>query len=206
MSRHEAGREPRQLGTVSPVPGSCTEHELSQIARAGDEVAKAAGDEVVAEGSTGQEFYLILDGTASVTRGAPSLASLGPGQYFGELSLLGRGAAERHGHRHLGAVTLDAGPPGSRPCSTAGPAWPGSCSPSWPGGCGRPTSWLSPTDVVVESAEIAGCVTEVVGSDGRRRLDDRGGASRRLEVWVAAASHGTGPSNGPLWRSRLPQT
>jgi CRP/FNR family cyclic AMP-dependent transcriptional regulator len=68
--------------------GSCTERELTQIARAGDEVNVEPGSDVVTEGSTGQEFYLILDGMAFVSRAGARLAELGPGEYFGELSLL----------------------------------------------------------------------------------------------------------------------
>jgi CRP/FNR family cyclic AMP-dependent transcriptional regulator len=67
---------------------SCTDKELSLIARASDEVTVADGTAVVTEGSTGHEFYLILDGRADVSRAGRSLAELGPGQYFGELSLL----------------------------------------------------------------------------------------------------------------------
>jgi CRP/FNR family cyclic AMP-dependent transcriptional regulator len=67
---------------------SCTDKELSLIAPASDEVTVADGTAVVTEGSTGHEFYLILDGRADVSRAGRSLAELGPGQYFGELSLL----------------------------------------------------------------------------------------------------------------------
>jgi CRP/FNR family cyclic AMP-dependent transcriptional regulator len=76
-----------RLGKVS-LFGSCTDRELTQIARAGDEITVEPGVDVVAEGSEGQEFYLILDGTATVTRAGAHAADLGPGQYFGELSLL----------------------------------------------------------------------------------------------------------------------
>ena len=76
-----------QLRDVS-LFGSCTDRELSQVARAGDEISVDAGADVVTEGSTGEEFYLILSGTARVTRAGADLAELGPGQYFGELSLL----------------------------------------------------------------------------------------------------------------------
>ena len=75
---------------------------------------------------------------------------------------------------------------------------------TWPPACATPTSRPSPTDVVVELAEIAG-LTEVVGpTDVVGSIEVAfAGAS---EVWVTGASHGTGSSNGPLWRSRLPQT
>jgi CRP-like cAMP-binding protein len=67
---------------------SCAERELTQIARASDEVSVDDGKEIVTEGTAGHEFYMIIDGTASVTRGGVLVAELGPGQYFGEMSLL----------------------------------------------------------------------------------------------------------------------
>jgi CRP/FNR family cyclic AMP-dependent transcriptional regulator len=76
-----------RLGGVS-LFASCTDRELTQIARAGDEITADAGHEVVVEGSSGERFFLILDGSAAVTRGGSDLATLGPGQYFGELSIL----------------------------------------------------------------------------------------------------------------------
>jgi CRP/FNR family cyclic AMP-dependent transcriptional regulator len=65
--------------------------ELTTIGRASDEVKVAAGKTIVDEGSSGHEFFLILDGTASVKRGGRKIATLGPGQYFGEMALLDRG-------------------------------------------------------------------------------------------------------------------
>ncbi len=71
---------------------SCTKKELAVIGKASDEVTVPAGKEVVTEGATGHEFFLILDGRAVVRRNGRKLASLGPGQYFGELALLAKGA------------------------------------------------------------------------------------------------------------------
>jgi CRP-like cAMP-binding protein len=65
--------------------------ELGLVGRASDEVSVPAGQVLVTEGSAGHEFYLILDGQAVVRRGGRRVAMLGPGQYFGELSLLDRG-------------------------------------------------------------------------------------------------------------------
>jgi CRP/FNR family transcriptional regulator, cyclic AMP receptor protein len=70
---------------------ACNKKELGMIARAGDEVNVAAGKKLVGEGSIGHEFFLIFEGTAAVKRDGRKVATLGPGQYFGELALLDRG-------------------------------------------------------------------------------------------------------------------
>lgn len=67
---------------------ACTNRELSHIAQACDEVTVKAGTVLVEEGTVGHEFYLIIDGQAAVERGGQQVATLGPGQYFGELALL----------------------------------------------------------------------------------------------------------------------
>jgi CRP/FNR family transcriptional regulator, cyclic AMP receptor protein len=61
------------------------------IGRASDEVDVPAGKVLTEEGRQGHEFYLILDGQAAVRRNGKKVATLGPGQYFGELSLLDKG-------------------------------------------------------------------------------------------------------------------
>jgi CRP/FNR family cyclic AMP-dependent transcriptional regulator len=78
-----------RLGKVR-LFSACTKKELGQIARASDEVAVAAGKEIVTEGTAGHEFFLILDGSAEVTRGGKKVATLDDGAYFGELGLLDR--------------------------------------------------------------------------------------------------------------------
>jgi CRP/FNR family transcriptional regulator, cyclic AMP receptor protein len=65
--------------------------ELTLVGKASDEVRVPAGKVLVSEGAAGREFYLILEGQAIVRRGGRRVAMLGPGQYFGELSLLDRG-------------------------------------------------------------------------------------------------------------------
>jgi CRP-like cAMP-binding protein len=67
---------------------ACTDRELAQIARACDEVEIAPDTVVVVEGSAGDDFYFIVTGEASVSRAGHEVATVGPGQYFGELSLL----------------------------------------------------------------------------------------------------------------------
>jgi CRP/FNR family cyclic AMP-dependent transcriptional regulator len=70
---------------------SLNKKELRLISKAADIVDLKAGTEIVTEGTIGHEFYLVLSGQATVRRNGRKVASLGPGNYFGELSLLDRG-------------------------------------------------------------------------------------------------------------------
>ena len=81
------------LGHLAEVPlfSACTRKDLEKIARASDEVEVKSGRLLVEQGRPGHEFFLILEGEATVRRDNRKVATLGPGQYFGELSLLDRG-------------------------------------------------------------------------------------------------------------------
>ena len=69
---------------------TCSRRELSRIARTCDEIEVDAGRVLTAEGDIGREFFLIRSGQATVRRKGRKIATVGPGQYFGELSLLSR--------------------------------------------------------------------------------------------------------------------
>ncbi len=74
-----------------PLFSALSKSDLQQVDRAADRIEVEAGRELVTEGRTGREFFLILDGTAIVRRNGRKVATLGPGQFFGELSLLDKG-------------------------------------------------------------------------------------------------------------------
>lgn len=61
---------------------------LERVASQVNVVHHAAGKEITEEGGGGVGFHLITEGTASVSVRGESKASLGPGQYFGEISLI----------------------------------------------------------------------------------------------------------------------
>jgi CRP-like cAMP-binding protein len=69
----------------------CTQRELNHIAKAGDEVGLAAGTLLVDQGQTGREAFVILEGSVTVKRNGRRVATLGPGDVVGELSLLDHG-------------------------------------------------------------------------------------------------------------------
>ncbi len=69
---------------------ACSAGQLRSIRRQVEEVTVPAGRVLVEEGTVGREFFFITEGTASVRQGGRKMATLGPGNYFGELSLLDR--------------------------------------------------------------------------------------------------------------------
>lgn len=85
MAKTSAKQE--RLAAV-PVFAGCSRHELSLIEQLADEVHVPAGERIVREGGVGVEFFVIESGQANVIRGGREVATLGPGDYFGELALL----------------------------------------------------------------------------------------------------------------------
>jgi CRP-like cAMP-binding protein len=75
------------MGNV-PFFAGLDEKKRKSIASQGKELSYKAGDTVVEDGSMGVGFYLILDGKVEVRKRSKVLASLGKGQFFGEMSLI----------------------------------------------------------------------------------------------------------------------
>jgi len=73
-----------------PLFAACTRKDLTLLARRAEDVKVDAGTTLISEGSGGHEFFVIVDGSANVTRNGRKIATLGPGDYFGELALLDR--------------------------------------------------------------------------------------------------------------------
>jgi CRP/FNR family transcriptional regulator, cyclic AMP receptor protein len=80
----------KHLASV-PLFASLSQKDLQKLARVSDEVTIEAGRELVEQGTRGRECYVIVEGEALVLRGDQSLATLGPGDCFGELALLDGG-------------------------------------------------------------------------------------------------------------------
>ena len=79
-----------QLAKV-PIFSGCSKRELEAIANASKEVLHEEGHVIAREGDRGVGFFLITEGTAKVSIGGRTRAKLGPGDFFGEISLLDRG-------------------------------------------------------------------------------------------------------------------
>ena len=62
--------------------------QIRQLARLVREQEFPAGHKIVEEGHEGLGLYIIADGEAEVLRGSTVIDHLGPGKFFGEMSLL----------------------------------------------------------------------------------------------------------------------
>src|ERR1035437_1297835 len=83
-------RNPLEELARVPLFSACAKKELQLIARRAEHVDVPAGKVLVREGAAGAEFFVILDGTAEVSRHGRRVATLDPGAFFGDLALLDR--------------------------------------------------------------------------------------------------------------------
>ncbi|TMG28192.1 MAG: cyclic nucleotide-binding domain-containing protein [Chloroflexi bacterium] len=65
--------------------------ELDLVARLLKEQPYSAGTIIVKSGSGGHGLYIIKEGRVTVVREGQAVATLGPGQFFGEISVLDGG-------------------------------------------------------------------------------------------------------------------
>ena len=72
-----------------PLFAGCSADELRRVARYMLEEQHAAGAVLVGEGTEGDEFYVLVEGHVEVLYGGDVVNTLGPGQFFGEVALLG---------------------------------------------------------------------------------------------------------------------
>jgi len=79
-----------QLKTV-PLFSGCSTRELASLGRFLREVDFPAGRQIVQEGRTGTGLHVIIEGETKVVVGDRTRRRLGPGAFFGEISLLDRG-------------------------------------------------------------------------------------------------------------------
>jgi CRP-like cAMP-binding protein len=70
---------------------ACNDKELGRIASLVDEIDVQPGRVLTEEGTPGGEFFVVADGKATATLRKKKLATLGPGAFFGEMSILDHG-------------------------------------------------------------------------------------------------------------------
>jgi CRP-like cAMP-binding protein len=79
---------PIELLQQVPLFKSLSRNQLESLAQSFRDRTFAEGAEVTTEGQSGVGFFLIEDGTATVSVHGEERRTLGPGDYFGEMALL----------------------------------------------------------------------------------------------------------------------
>ena len=72
----------------APLFSECSKSELRALASSADELDLREGTVITREGRPGREFFVLIEGTARVTKNGKTVAQLGPGDWFGEIALL----------------------------------------------------------------------------------------------------------------------
>jgi CRP/FNR family transcriptional regulator, cyclic AMP receptor protein len=73
-----------------PLFSSASKAELAEIASIADEIDLPEGKTIIKEGDAGREFFVLIEGTADVERGGRKVASIGPGDFVGEIALIAK--------------------------------------------------------------------------------------------------------------------
>ena len=71
-----------------PLFAGCSKSELRELAKSADELDIREGTVLTREGRSAREFFVLVDGTAQVTRDGKKIADLGGGDWFGEIALI----------------------------------------------------------------------------------------------------------------------
>lgn len=71
-----------------PLFAACSTKQLDQIAGVVDELAIERGRTLTRQGSAGMELFVILDGQAAVSHDGNLIATVGPGDFVGEMAVL----------------------------------------------------------------------------------------------------------------------
>jgi CRP-like cAMP-binding protein len=87
LLRKESHPVVEMLGRT-PIWNGLSNQDLNSIVRSAKDLRYNAGEVIIKKGESGVGFYLILDGSVEVKSGETVLSKLGPGQFFGEMSVI----------------------------------------------------------------------------------------------------------------------
>jgi CRP-like cAMP-binding protein len=83
-------RKDAKLELLSNVPlfSECSKKELKEIALIADELDLPSGTVLIREGERGREFFVLVEGSLSVSKNGRRVTALGDGTWVGEMALL----------------------------------------------------------------------------------------------------------------------
>jgi len=71
-----------------PLFAGLSKRDLEQIGGIADELDLQAGRMLIKEGTRGREFFTLVEGDVRVLKNGRRVASMGPGDFFGEIALV----------------------------------------------------------------------------------------------------------------------
>jgi CRP-like cAMP-binding protein len=77
--------------TTIPLFATLSDAERQEVASWCAAKTVEAGSRLIGEGAPGYSCFILTEGTAEVTQGTTPVAQLGPGDFFGEIAILGGG-------------------------------------------------------------------------------------------------------------------
>jgi cAMP-dependent protein kinase regulator len=72
----------------APLFAGLSKRELEEIAGIADEIDLREGKELTTQGKSAREFFVLLEGSADVTKDGRKINELGDGDFFGEIALV----------------------------------------------------------------------------------------------------------------------
>jgi CRP/FNR family cyclic AMP-dependent transcriptional regulator len=80
-----------ELIATTPLFDGVSGDDLGGVADKAIEIDFGAGAVIARQGEIGTGFFLVVSGKVRVVRGGDTIAQLGPGDFFGEMSVLDHG-------------------------------------------------------------------------------------------------------------------
>lgn len=77
-----------ELIRTIPLFAECTARELARVASIADEIDFSEGRRLTKESAPGQEFVVVVEGTAEVRQGDQVVNRIGAGEFVGEIALV----------------------------------------------------------------------------------------------------------------------
>jgi porphyrinogen peroxidase len=87
-ARSVPGDTKRGLLQRVPLFHGFDEAHLERVAELAKDVQAADDDLITAQGESGDDFFIVVDGNVVIERDGQALARLGPGDFFGEIALI----------------------------------------------------------------------------------------------------------------------
>jgi CRP/FNR family transcriptional regulator, cyclic AMP receptor protein len=83
--------EKRALIKSVPLFATCDNRELERLGMLVDEVSLPAGRVLFNQGDSASELFIVVEGRVRVDRNGTTIATRGPGEFFGEMALVSEG-------------------------------------------------------------------------------------------------------------------